>query len=691
MSQVLAHDQVNDPDIAAMIGTFAAVHLSSVPFNGPLGACRVGMEKNGNLVVFPTHQQINEPANVLNLTMAANKKAIVMVEAGAIEVSETAMLEALEKGQAVCVEIAEMCDELRKKAGKPKTEFEPPVRNEKLDKDAEKKFAKKLDDAVSTDGGKHVRKQALKAVKADFETAFPAPKGADADQVKAHGKYLGALFDELSKAAERRSILGGKRADGRKHEVVRDITSEVSVLPRVHGSAVFTRGETQALVTLTLGSVDDQQIIDGLFPEHRKKFLLHYTFPPFSVGEVKPLRGPGRREIGHGALAERALESMLPDAANFPYTIRLTSEILESNGSSSMATVCAGTMALMDAGIPIKQPVAGIAMGLVKDGRKLAILSDILGSEDHCGDMDFKVAGTQHGITALQMDIKCDGLTRTIMTKALEQARVGRIHILKEMLIALRRPRTQLSPYAPRLESLKINSEKIGTLIGPGGKNIRGMQDMYECKISVEDDGTVIVSGNDADKVDAAVKRIRDMTAEVEVGTVYLGRVVSVKEFGAFVEILPGQEGLCHVSELSNEFVRSVTDVVRIGDEISVRVIAVDEFGKIKLSRKAALGDGGGGGPGRRPADGGPQQSDQGGDEPDEFAVAPVGGTGLDEDEEDRDAGPPHRGGDRGPRGPGRGRPGGGGRGGPRGAGPRGDGRSGDGSRGPRRSRDAGR
>ncbi len=379
----------------------------------------------------------------------------------------------------------------------------------------------------------------------------------------------------------------------------------MGLIPRVHGSALFTRGETQALVITTLGGVDDQQIIDGLFPEHRKRLLLHYNFPPFSVGEVKPLRGPGRREIGHGALAERAIETVIPDPVKFPYTIRLTSEILESNGSSSMATVCGATVAMMDAGVPIRQPVAGIAMGLVKEGNRIAILSDILGSEDHSGDMDVKVAGTQQGITALQMDIKCSGLTRAIMERALDQAREGRVHILKQMLTVIRRPRQEISPFAPRLERIQINTEKIGLVIGPGGKNIRAMQEAYGTKISVEDDGSVVISGGDPVKVMECLERIRDMTAEVEPGKIYTGRVVSIKEFGAFVEILPGQEGLCHVSELSDDFVRNVTDVVRIGDQIEVKVIAVDDFGKIKLSRKAALRERGGSEPPRRatPAD----------------------------------------------------------------------------------------
>jgi polyribonucleotide nucleotidyltransferase len=413
---------------------------------------------------------------------------------------------------------------------------------------------------------------------------------------------------------ERQAVLDGRRADGRDWTTIRPITIEVGVLPRVHGSVLFTRGETQALVVATLGTADDEQRIDGLYPEEPRRFLLHYNFPPFSVGEVKRMLGVGRREIGHGALAERSIEPVLPAEEVFPYTVRITSEILESNGSSSMATVCGGTLAMMDAGVPLQQPVAGIAMGLVIEGNRYAILSDILGSEDHCGDMDFKVAGTGKGITALQMDIKCEGLTREILEEALEQARHGRMHVLREMLKTMRKPRETISPNAPRLISLKIPVDKIGLVIGPSGKMIRGLQEEFSTKIHIEDDGTVTVAGQNMEKVDGCVDRIRAMTAEVEVGAIYKGRISAIKEFGAFVEILPGQEGLCHVSELSDQFIRAVTDVVRVGDEIEVKVIAIDDFGKIKLSRKALLPGGAQGGPG-------------GGRPPRERDAAPIGAT----------------------------------------------------------------
>ena len=443
-------------------------------------------------------------------------------------------------------------------------------------------------------GTKGERQAKIKAAKTEAKEAFPAPEGGSDDEVALHKRTVSATVDGLVKQGERESILKGARADGRDHTTVRPIDIEVGVLPRVHGSVLFTRGETQALGICTLGGTEDQQIIDGIYPEGRKRFLLHYAFPPFSVGEVKRFGAVGRREIGHGALAERSVETILPSHEQFPYTIRLTSEILESNGSSSMATVCAATMSMMDAGVPIAQPVAGIAMGLVMEGKKYAILSDILGSEDHCGDMDFKVAGTGKGLTALQMDIKCEGLTRELLEEALEQAREGRKHILRCMLQVLREPRSKLSPNAPRLESVQVPQDRIGMVIGPAGRNIRAMQEEYEVKISIEDNGMCTVAGVNSAKVDACLEYLKAMTAEVELGAVYNGTVTAIKEFGAFIEILPSQEGMCHVSELSNEFIRSVTDVVKIGDKLEVKVIGIDDFGKIKLSRKALLeaGDG---------------------------------------------------------------------------------------------------
>jgi polyribonucleotide nucleotidyltransferase len=588
LSQVLSTDRENDPDVVAAIASFAALALSSLPHGRSLGMVRIGFE-NDKLIVNPLWSTLQSEANKLNLTVAGHDEAIMMVEAGAKEVAEATMLEALELAHEVVREIAGMIDELVAKAGKPKMAFTPPQVDQALIDAIEDEFGDELRAAPVTPGNKQTRSAAIKAVKERAAAKFHAPHTATETEAKAWNAKVAGILTDIVKDAERRSILDGTRADGRDHKTIRPITIEVGVLPRVHGSVLFTRGETQALGVVTLGGTDDQQIIDGLMPEPRKRFLLHYSFPPFSVGETKRVLAPGRREIGHGALAERGLEPVLPAKEAFPYTIRITSEILESNGSSSMATACAGTLAMMDAGVPIQQPVAGIAMGLVMEGKQYAILSDILGSEDGCGDMDFKVVGTGRGITALQMDIKCDGLTREILAEALDQAREGRLHILREMLKALRAPREQISPNAPRLESVQVPNEKIGLIIGPGGKNIRQLQEQFECKISIEDSGLCTITGVNAEKVMKCVEHIRAMTAEVELGTVYEGRVTAIKEFGAFVEILPGQEGLVHVSELSDSFIRTVTDVVRIGDTLKVKVIAIDDFGKVKLSRKAVL------------------------------------------------------------------------------------------------------
>src|SRR5262245_8014642 len=588
LSQVLSTDRENDPDVVAAIASFAALALSSLPHGRSLGMVRIGQVEE-KLVINPLWSVIQGPDNKLNLTIAGHGDALMMVEAGAKEVSEQTMIEALELGHKCVKEIAAMIDELVAKAGKPKLEFTSPVRDQALVDAIEDEFGEELRKAPLTPGNKQTRNAATKAAKERATAKFHAPHGGTDAETKAWNSNINEILSEIIKDAERQSILRGVRADGRDTKTVRPITIEVGVLPRVHGSVLFTRGETQALGVVTLGGTDDQQIIDGLMPEPRKRFLLHYSFPPFSVGEVKKQLAPGRREIGHGALAERGLECVLPTREEFPYTIRITSEILESNGSSSMASVCAGTLAMMDAGVPIKQPVAGIAMGLVMEGKRYSILTDILGSEDGCGDMDFKVVGTGRGITALQMDIKCDGLTREIMAEALEQARVGRKHILGVMLETLRRPRQELSPNAPRLESLQIPTEKIGLVIGPGGKNIRQLQETFECKISIEDGGLCTITGLNAEKVKACVEHVRAMTREVEFGNTYEGRVTAIKEFGAFVEILPGQEGLVHVSELSDGFIRAVTDVVRIGDTLKVKVIAIDDFGKVKLSHKAVL------------------------------------------------------------------------------------------------------
>ncbi|MCA8973880.1 MAG: polyribonucleotide nucleotidyltransferase, partial [Planctomycetes bacterium] len=600
-SQVLSADRENDPDVLAAVASFAALALSSLPHGRTLGMVRIGLVDD-KLVVNPLWSQSQSESCKLNLTVAGHSDAIVMVEAGAKEVGESKMIEALEMAREVAREIVDMIEELRAKAGKPKMEFTPPQVDAKVATAIDKQFGKALREAPLTLGPKQVRGAAIKAARDEAKAAFPAPAGSSDTEAKVWDTMVSGIITKIVKQSERDSILSGRRADGRDSQTIRPITIEVGVLPCTHGSVLFTRGETQALAVVTLAGTDAQQIIDGLMPEPRKRFLLHYSFPPFSVGETKRVLAPGRREIGHGALAERGLEPVLPAKDEFAYTIRVTSEILESNGSSSMATACGGTLAMMDAGVPIKQPVAGIAMGLVMEGKKYTVLSDILGSEDGCGDMDFKVVGTGRGITALQMDIKCEGLTREILAEALEQARQGRLHILREMLKAIKKPRAQLSPNAPRLVSVQVPADKIGMIIGPGGKNIRNLQEQYECKIAIEDSGLCTITGLNGEKVDACLEYIGAMTAEVELGSVYTGRVTAIKEFGAFVEILPGQEGLVHVSELSHEFIKAVTDVVRIGDEVKVKVIAIDDFGKIKLSRKALLegggADSGGGGRG---------------------------------------------------------------------------------------------
>ena len=589
LSQVLASDKENDADIVAAIASFAALAVSSIPHERVLGAVRVGL-KDGEFVLNPTWSALQSGESDLNLTVAAHDSAIVMVEAGANEVEEETIIEALEVAHEACREVIELIDDLVDQAGKEKQEFEPPARDDKLFAAIDKKFGKDLAGVPFAGGTKHERGAHKKALIEEVVEAFPADEDLDDAAIAKHTKTVKEFCYEIIKQGERDGILDGERSDGRDWRTIRPITIEAGLLPRVHGSSLFTRGETQSLSIATLGTADDKQIIDGIYPEERKRFLLHYNFPPFCVGEVRRVGAVGRREIGHGALAERAIEAMLPPESEFPYAVRLTSEILESNGSSSMATVCAGTLALMDAGVPMKQPVAGIAMGLVVEGKRTAILSDILGSEDHCGDMDFKVAGTGRGITALQMDIKCEGLAREVLEEALEQAREGRLHILREMLSVLKQPRSEISENAPRLVSLQIPVDKIGALIGPGGRNVREMQESYEVRISINNDGTVQVAGADAAKVGECEQRIRDFTAEVELNQTYKGRVTAIKEFGCFVEILPGQEGLVHVSELSNEFIRSVTDEVRVGDEIEVKVIEIDDFGKIKLSRKALMG-----------------------------------------------------------------------------------------------------
>jgi polyribonucleotide nucleotidyltransferase len=585
-SIVLSFDQQNDPDMLAMIGASAALAVSEIPFQGPTGSVRVGLV-DGQFVIMPTLAELEK--SDLDLIVSGTRDAVMMVECGAKEVSEETMVNAISRAHEAIREIVGLQESLMRQCGKPKLEVPAGEDQRDLQGRLRSEYGERFKQAILTEGKqarskaiKAIVEEALDAVSPEVEPpALPPPGTPDRSKVK-------DLLEALSQQIERELILTNVRADRRGLKDIRPIAIEVGVLPRTHGSALFTRGETQALVVATLGTGQDEQIVDGLAEEYSEKFMLHYNFPSFSVGETWPNRGPKRREIGHGSLARRALEAVVPPPEKFPYTIRLVSDIMESNGSSSMATVCGGTLALMDAGVKIRQPVAGIAMGLIKEGDQVRILSDILGSEDHNGDMDFKVAGTQRGITALQMDMKVAGISEDILRQALEQAREGRIHILREMLKALDRPRDDISPYAPKIIRMTIDPEKIGIVIGPGGKMIKKIQEETHSTIEIEDDGTVIIWGPSLASARGAQERIEALTEEVKPGRIYKGRVVSIKDFGCFVEVLPGQEGLVHVSELGHGFVQKVGDVVKIGDMISVKCLGIDNQGRIKLSKKAA-------------------------------------------------------------------------------------------------------
>jgi polyribonucleotide nucleotidyltransferase len=585
MSHALCYDGVTNADVVAMIAAFAAVHVSGIPFYGPMGAVRIG-HVDGELTVFPPDARRRTDSR-LDLVVAGHKDGICMVEASAKELSEAEMINALELAHRVILEIADACDELARLAGKPRRTFAPPPIDPAL-RAAVDGYRERIRAATRL-AGKHARNDAIAALADECVESLTASV-ADEKEKSARAKTVKALVGDLIAQVERDEILSGRRADGRRFDEIREITIVPGFVPRQHGSVLFTRGETQALVSTTLGTADDEQIVDGIDEEYRKHFYLHYNFPPYSVGETRRIAGPGRREIGHGMLAERALVAVLPSRDRFPYTLRLVSDITESNGSSSMASVCGGCLSMMLAGVPLSQPVAGIAMGLVQEGDRVAILSDIQGSEDHNGDMDFKVAGSGLGITALQMDIKVKSIDRRLLESALDQARNGRRFILKKMLEAVPRPVAQVSPYAPRMETIQIPAEKIGYLIGPGGRNVKAMQDAYKVKISILDDlGNVQVAGVDREKVQACIDAIRAMSETPKIGTRYRGVVKSIKDFGAFIEILPGVEGLCHISELDEGYVDRVTDVVNVGDSVEVAIINVDDRGKIKLSRKATL------------------------------------------------------------------------------------------------------
>lgn len=577
---VLSADENYNPDVIGVTAGAAALYLSDIPFPNPIAGVRVGLI-GGRLITNPTYAETKE--SLLNLVVAGSDDAIVMVECAARELSEDAMIDAIQYGHGEIRKIVAALKELSGKMGVKKREVTPPVRNEALYAEVAKKATNALREAMDT--SKHQKLESERRIEALQEEILAGYPEDDEDLRKEVKHAYEALYERLFRDDV---LLKRQRPDHRAFDEVRPITCEVGLLPRTHGSALFTRGETQALVTATLGTAEDQQRLDVLEGESFKRFMLHYNFPPFSVGETGFLRGPGRREIGHGNLAERALLAMIPEEDQFPYTLRVVSDILESNGSSSMATVCGGCLALMDAGVPIKDPVAGIAMGLVKEGERYAILTDIAGAEDHYGDMDFKVAGTAKGITALQMDIKIGGLTTAIMREAMEQAKKGRLHVLGKMLETLPESRTAVSAYAPRIYTLKINPSKIGELIGPGGKTIRGIIEQTGVKIDVEDDGRVNVAATDSESADKALKIIKDMMAEAEMGKTYLGKVVRLAEFGAFVEIFPGTDGLLHISEVAEHRIQDIRKELKEGDQILVKVINI-EGNKIRLSRKAVL------------------------------------------------------------------------------------------------------
>src|SRR6202140_5258897 len=583
VSMVLSADSDNDPDVIAVTGASAACYCSDLPFEKPIACVRVGL-LDGQLVANPT--VADQKKSLLNIVIAGTEEAIVMVESGALEVSEEAVVDALEFGHAQIKKMVGAIKELHAQLKIKKATVPPLPFDEALYKEIEKKYGAKLHDAVNTE--KHPKKESyllIDAIKDQLKESIP-----EEDEEK---RILAKrAFDRLRENIFRDDVLNKRpRPDGRSFDQIRHISCEVGLLPRVHGSALFTRGETQALATLTLGTKEDMQRQDLLFAQDQfKRFMLHYNFPPFSVGEVKFLRGPGRREIGHGALAERALLSLLPPETDFPYAMRLVSDILESNGSSSMATVCGGSLSLMDAGVPIRAACAGIAMGLVVEGDKAAVLTDIAGAEDHYGDMDFKVAGTRAGITALQMDIKVGGISVALMRQALEQARRARLQILDIMDQTISSARPKMSIFAPRLYLLQIPTDKIRDLIGPGGKKIRSIIEATGVKIDVMDDGKVHVFANNGTAAESALKMIRDVTATAEIGKTYLGTVVRIAEFGAFVEIFPGTDGLLHISEIAEARIRAVRDELKEGDQVLVKVLAI-EGNKVRLSRKAVLRD----------------------------------------------------------------------------------------------------
>ena len=578
IGMVLSADPERDPSTLAMVGAGAALAISDIPFHHVLGAVRVGLI-DGKYIANPGYDETRE--SKINITVAGSEEGIVMVEAGANHATEAEVIAAIEYGHECCKKIAAGIRELMAKAGKTKNEFTPKPVNETLLAEVAKTIRAELTDAMDT--AKYPKDESYKRIAAAKKKMVEAA----ADEAKAE---TAEVFSILKERIFRQQMLKDRRRpDKRKFDEIRQISIEVGVLPRVHGSALFTRGETQAMVSTTLGTKEDEQRLEMFDPGvTNKRFMLHYNFPPFSVGEVGFMRGPGRREIGHGALAERSLLAVLPDEKAFPYTLRVVSDTLESNGSSSMAAVCGGTLSLMDAGVPITKPIAGIAMGLVMEGDDYAILTDIAGAEDHYGDMDFKVAGSREGITGLQMDIKVPRVSTKILTEALEQARKGRLEILDKIIAVIPEPRKEMSPYAPRIYTVMIPVDKIRELIGPGGKMIRSIVDETGAKIDVSDDGTVNIFASDGESARKAIQRVTDIGAVAEVGKTYLGKVVRLADFGAFVEIFPGTDGLLHISEISENRIKQVRDELNEGDQILVKVLAT-EGNKIKLSRKAVL------------------------------------------------------------------------------------------------------
>ncbi len=579
IATVLSADGENDPDMAAMIGASAALEISDIPFLGPIAGVRVG-RFDGQFEINPPTAKMAD--SELDIVVAGSRDAVVMVEGSAQCVSEQVLLDAIMFGHTGLQDVLAMQRDLRSRVGKTKMVV------------ADRLIAPEIVASVRQSALEPLTTALAIAVKLDRNAAVSAAFTKTITELKAQypeaDKDIAAALEELESDIIRTAITkDGRRIDGRTNKDIRQISCDVALLPRTHGSGLFTRGETQALVATTLGTGDDEQRVDALIGESTKSFMLHYNFPPFSVGEARPLRSASRRDIGHGNLAERAISYVLPKAEAFPYTIRIVSEVLESNGSSSMATVCGSSLSLMDAGVPIKDPVAGIAMGLIKEGDSFVVLSDILGDEDHVGDMDFKVAGTRNGVTAIQMDIKIKGLTKDILSQALDQARTGRLHILDIMQQTISEPRPEISPRAPRIVTIQVRPDKISAVIGPGGKNIKGIIAQTGCKIDVSDDGKVSVASADQESIERALDLIRGLVAEAEIGKIYKGKVRKIMDFGAFVEILPGCDGLVHISQLANERVANVRDVLNEGDEVMVKVLEIDSQGKIRLSRKAAL------------------------------------------------------------------------------------------------------